>query len=117
MKRQLFAVFDRVSGEQFGPLMLLPNEAAARRAFQDAVLGGKTMLSEHPDDYALFYVADFDSETGELKQATEWPFRSSLALISAADVIRIVRAQQEAERSDEVTIDEAIAAAGSEVVV
>lgn len=86
MKRGVFAVFDSVAGEMFGPPILQPNEAAARRLFQDALFGQGSVMVSHPGDYALFCLGSLDTETGLFTQ--EGDFRS-MPMITGDDLMRL----------------------------
>lgn len=59
----LYVVFDLVAAATAGPLLAFPNDAVARRAFQDTI-AGNTGLSDHPDDYELRRVGSFDRVSG-----------------------------------------------------
>lgn len=39
----------------------------AERDFQTAVLDEKTMLSKYPEDFDLWYLGDYDDNTGKVK--------------------------------------------------
>lgn len=64
---QVFSVFDRAS-ESFAPPFAAPHEGVAIRGFQDAVNNPKrdTDLSNHPDDFDLYAIGEFNSTTGIL---------------------------------------------------
>lgn len=43
------------------------NDASAMRNFENAVLQNEqTLFFTHPEDYALYRIGDYDSDTGEL---------------------------------------------------
>lgn len=63
MVKLIYTVFDVVAGQQIGPLLLLPNDGVARRAFQDALLGDGSNLASHPSDYVLLRVGSMDVES------------------------------------------------------
>nr|QJB20101.1 MAG: nonstructural protein [Microvirus sp.] len=65
MIQRMFAVFDMKIGSYAQPFFL-PSVPAAKRAFRDAASDPSTMLHKHPADYALFYLGDFDDETGSI---------------------------------------------------
>lgn len=64
MIKRVYAVYDSMAMEMFGPLLLMPNDSAARRFFQDAVTGEGSQLAQHPEDYALCCLGELDTETG-----------------------------------------------------
>lgn len=42
------------------------NDPAAVRNFAHAVRNSASLMNSHPNDYALFRIGEFDSETGEV---------------------------------------------------
>ena len=58
----LYVVFDVVAQLVSGPVMALPNDAVARRVFQDALLGESSALSRHPSDYVLLKIGALEDE-------------------------------------------------------
>lgn len=65
-KLQIFAVRDQ-KAEAFvqQPFFCLARGQAVR-GFSDAVNDPKTELCAHPGDYELFYIGEFDQDTGVL---------------------------------------------------
>lgn len=61
------------------------NDASAIRNFEHAVLQNEdSLFFSHPEDYSLFYLGSFDSETGEiLAQDVD-----RTELVSAAECMR-----------------------------
>lgn len=70
MIKRLYAVYDAVALEMMGPLMVLPNDAAARRVFQDAVTNEQSSLFMHPHDYVLCHLGEIDTQTGTVTPVT-----------------------------------------------
>lgn len=60
MLQGLYSIYDRVACE-FGPLQHCRNNAVAVRMAQGALA-----KVSRPDDYSLFHVADFESDTGDI---------------------------------------------------
>lgn len=48
----------------FMPVTLDVNNASAVRNFEHAVRQPDSLLRSHPNDYALYHVGDFDTDTG-----------------------------------------------------
>jgi hypothetical protein len=63
MKHVLCAVSDRASGAYVRPFAA-PTIAFAVRGFMDACKSEKQMM-DHPGDYELHYLADWDDVTGD----------------------------------------------------
>lgn len=59
---QLFSILDRKLKE-FGPVVVMKNEAAIRRALVEAN-DGKSGMFKYPDDFDVYLLGDFDVETG-----------------------------------------------------
>lgn len=53
----------------FMPVTLDVNNASAVRNFEHAVRQPDSLLRSHPNDYALYYVGSFDTDTGLLSAA------------------------------------------------
>lgn len=64
MIKKIYAVFDIVGLEMVGPLLVFPNDASARRAFQSGLTHQDSSLSVHPSDYSLHLLGEVDTESG-----------------------------------------------------
>lgn len=64
-KMILVSVRDK-KAEAFHPPYTVPTKGIAIRAFGDAVLKGGTDLSQHPEDFDLFMIGEFDQLSGKL---------------------------------------------------
>lgn len=68
MKQKLYMTFDSKTAV-FSNLHVQLSDAAAVRKFGDLVNDGNLQNNEffrHPEDYSLFYVGEYDDESGEL---------------------------------------------------
>ena len=63
----VFCTYDRVA-ENWGNPFVAPHAGIAIRGFTDAIIHpqGPSDISNHPDDFDLFQVGEFDAETGVL---------------------------------------------------
>jgi len=70
MKLFIFCVRDRAT-DQYGNPMFLISEGQAIRSFSDEVNrnADDNMMHKHPDDYDLYRLGEFDSDTGEFVTA------------------------------------------------
>lgn len=60
------SVFDRKT-EEFSGLFLAKTRGSAIREFQDAITSGQqTRIAQHPEDFFLAVLGEFDEETGTL---------------------------------------------------
>lgn len=63
MKLYVFALRDSKSA-QFGTPMFLQSEGVCVRSLSDEVNKNKeSMVHQHPEDFELFYLGDWDTET------------------------------------------------------
>ena len=63
MKVKVYAVRDLKVGAFMAPFFCVAHGQAVR-TFQDTVADPGMVLSKHPEDFDLFYLADFDDNTG-----------------------------------------------------
>lgn len=71
-KRCVLAVFDSAI-QAFGQPIFVPAIGAGVRSFSDEVnrSAADNQLANHPEDFELHYVADFDDESGEFFEPKE----------------------------------------------
>jgi len=69
VKRAVCAVFDSAINS-YGQPFFVPHVGSALRSFVDEVnrKAPDNQLSGHPEDFALFHLADFDDETGKFSE-------------------------------------------------
>ena len=60
---KIFSVFDTAVGAYASP-MFLHSRAQAVRAFTDAIADPSTNICKHPQDFTLFYLGEYDDQTG-----------------------------------------------------
>lgn len=63
MKFAVCSILDKVSGEYSQPFYS-PNQQTAQREFVRLVRDPASTIHAFPEDYRLFEVAEFDTETG-----------------------------------------------------
>lgn len=65
MKYGIYSIRDFKTG--FLPPTVDQNDGSAARNFEHAVLQSEqTLFFSHPEDYALYRIGDFDTDTGEV---------------------------------------------------
>jgi hypothetical protein len=67
MKQQAFSIYDKASGTYANPIFA-PTKGVAIRSFTDEANNTQSMLNKHPEDYFLYYMGEFDQETGTFTQ-------------------------------------------------
>ncbi len=65
MKFKIFTVFDS-KAEAFNTPFFLAAKGQAVRAFEDEVNSENSEFSKHPEDYTLFCLGEYDSDTGAI---------------------------------------------------
>lgn len=65
MKIAIFSVYDSKT-KIFGQPNFLINKGAAIRAWSEAANDKQSNIGKHPADYTMFYIADWDDETGTI---------------------------------------------------
>lgn len=66
MKLEMLAVRD-AKVEAFMQPFFAQSVGSAHRAFGDEIHNRESVLSKHPEDYALFWLGTFDCLTGQLE--------------------------------------------------
>ena len=64
MTLSVYAVHD-VKASSFATPFFVANEGLARRVFIDLCRDPRTTVSQHPEDFGLFFMGFFEPETGE----------------------------------------------------
>lgn len=67
MTQQIYTVRDTKSEEHLG-LMLFKTKAEAQRNFE-TLLNNAPRIKDHPEDYQLYHVGAFDTESGVITPA------------------------------------------------
>ena len=75
MMQKLYMIYDSKS-ETFTAPTVNPARGQALRSFSDAVNAGEGVLANHPEDFTLFEIGDFDVKTGAI---TLYEARQSVA--------------------------------------
>ena len=70
----MYSIFDKKAIE-YGPIFFAKNDAVAVRQFNN-FMHGESIL--YPDDYALYKVGDFDTETGAIVPAIQCIINSQM---------------------------------------
>lgn len=65
MKKNVYAVYDTASGVYDGPIPGI-SDAQMIRAFSDMAVNADHPIGQHPEDYALVKVGEWNDGTGEL---------------------------------------------------
>ena len=67
---RMFSVHDQ-KAEVFLPPFFVPTKGIATRAFADCINSETHQFGKHPADYTLFYMGDFDDNTGQYDQGVK----------------------------------------------
>lgn len=71
MIQKIFAVYDSAAKAYLSPFCL-PREEMALRSFRDAV-NSEHQFANHPEDYTLFLLGEYDNRTGQVQNHTPGP--------------------------------------------
>lgn len=63
MKSKVFTIYDS-KAEAFMNPFLMSKKGQAIRAFENSINDPSTQFHQHPADYTLFEIGEFDDETG-----------------------------------------------------
>lgn len=66
MEIRLYSIYDRLA-EEYGPLFMQLNDEVARRQYYASLAKMDDTLV---DDYALYYLGEYDTSTGRIVQAS-----------------------------------------------
>ncbi len=62
---KLYSIFDAKANTYCAPFECVSNGVAIRQ-LMDLVSDAKTTVSKYPEDFSLYFVGDFDADTGSL---------------------------------------------------
>lgn len=79
MIHQCYAIFDAAAGAYLPPFHL-PRDGMAIRAFADCVNSPNHQFNQHPKDYTLFHLGQFDDSTGVYENRANGPIPLAPAL-------------------------------------
>lgn len=64
MKLKMYSLFDLVANQFGAPFVAINNESAIRSCVSESQNPGSGPLFTHPTDFRVFYLGEFDNETG-----------------------------------------------------
>ena len=76
----IYALRDSKAGF-FLPILEASGDEHAQRIVADAIAGGAKNLAAHPNDYCLYWLADYDNQTGELEPGVPKPVKEVAEII------------------------------------
>jgi len=65
MKFFIFSVYDS-KAETYGTPMFFPAKGQATRAFEDQANNPESVICNHPGDFTLFCIGEFNSDDGSI---------------------------------------------------
>lgn len=68
MIRKVFVVYDSKAEAYMNPFYM-DAKGQAIRTFEDAVNKGGHPFNQHPEDYTLFYIGEYDESSAQFKNA------------------------------------------------
>lgn len=79
--KKLYSIYDKAAGAFCAPFQML-TDAQALRAFESNLANPQTNIHQFPEDYDLYFVGQFDDNSGELQY--EDPSKIASGLETAA---------------------------------
>jgi len=79
MQTNVYSVFDNKAAV-YGTPFFMPNDAMAVRAFEGAVNKPGSLVFDHPEDFSLFRIGNFDDGLGVLKAENVVPLVNAASL-------------------------------------
>lgn len=87
MQTLLFSVFDTAAGRFLDPFVA-PTIEVAIRGFRSVVNKPGHPFNDHPEDYTLFHVAEFDAESGTMSApAAAVKIGAALSFLEVSDEV------------------------------
>ncbi|AXL14728.1 nonstructural protein [Microviridae sp.] len=81
MKTKAFAIYDSKT-EAYLPPFFVEHAGSAIRSFTDACNKDDHEFGKHPEDYTLFELGEYDSDTGQMS-----PYDAKKSLITGIEVV------------------------------
>lgn len=63
--KKIFVIKDEKSGAHYDPFTM-SNTIDAQRAFMQGMKSEKSIISQYPEDFNLYYIGDFDEMDGSI---------------------------------------------------
>lgn len=82
MRTNVYSVFDRAAAAYLHPYNQV-NHASAIRSFGQACRSDAHQFAQYPEDYTLFYIGEFDEQTGKLHPITPEKIISALEFLAS----------------------------------
>lgn len=67
MRQELCSIYDK-RAQQYSPPMAFQTLGVAERAFHDAVHDTQSNIHKHPEDYQLYQIGHYDTDTAIMTQ-------------------------------------------------
>ncbi len=81
MKLLIFAVYD-AKAEFFSKPVFHRAQGEALRAFEDEVESKESLLGQHPGDFTLYWIGEYNQENGELYSQEPVSFGTGLQYLT-----------------------------------
>jgi hypothetical protein len=80
----IYAVYDETAATYLPPFFL-PNDAMAQRSFADAVMDEKHAFSKNIQDYTLFKLGQWESDSGDFEYVAPQMMQTALQCRAAVN--------------------------------
>lgn len=86
MKTRIYTMRD-AAVQGFERPVMFRTDAEAIRAVDQTLKTGNSHLNQSPADYSLWYVGEFDGETGEIKPVSPECVLTSQSMVNMAEIV------------------------------
>jgi len=93
MKTNVYSLFD-VKAAVYGTPFFMQNDSMALRSFSDLVNDRNTMVFNHPEDFTLFGIGEFDDQSCIIEPKKLWVVSTAAALKKPEMQFDFARAKQ-----------------------
>lgn len=82
----IFGIWDKKAEAFIDIPFFMDTKGVAIRAFADMAKKTDNRVGQHPEDYSLFHIGDYNHANGAITAADE-PTRSAVHLVNATDLL------------------------------
>lgn len=105
---RMYTIRDSVTDKFFGRIFLFENDNQAVRVFKDTLMNADDPMGQHPDDYTMYYVGDYNDDEGIPKGC------DPLRVMTGVEAIKLAKIDQDKLRALHQEIDNIKAGNGSD---
>jgi hypothetical protein len=85
--KKVYTVHDGAAGAYLEPFFCR-SHAEAIRSFSGAVNGADHIFNQHPDDFHLFYIGDYDEDTGVISSSDHLSLGCAVEFLASPRLVK-----------------------------